>query len=115
MSKVIGTIPDTTFPRLKKYIVEYNGDWYIGSSTVYHSINGFRPSCEYELSAIVNSAEIQIAAGRLKLKHYTYEEMLNEYDEFSKKQSVIDTKDNFKFIIGVVILILLSTLPFYFR
>ena len=115
MSKVIGTIPNRDFPKFKEYIVEYNGDWYIGSSTVYHSINGFRPSHESELSAIVNSAEIQIAAGRLKLKHYTYEEMLNEYDEFSKKQSNIDTKNSFKFIVGVVILILLSTLPFYFR
>lgn len=82
MAKVIGTVPNLTFKRLKEYVVEHNGEWYIGSSTVYRSVHGERAGTMLEstLANAVRHAEIQIAAGKLAPKHYTYAELLDEYN-----------------------------------
>lgn len=79
MNRVIGTVPDIDFPSRTDYVVEYNGDWWVGSSTVYRSLSGVRCPYEWDISCLVKEAEFQVAAGRLTLKHYSYADLLDMY------------------------------------
>lgn len=84
MGKVIGTVPDVKYNSLKEFVVECDGDWWIGSSTVYHNVNGVRAGTmmESHLSQIVTAAEFKIKAGTLTPREFTWAELLSEYEQY---------------------------------
>lgn len=108
MNRVIGTVPNINYPTQKDYVVEYNGDWWVGRVTVYRSLSGARCPYEWAISSLVNAAEFQEAAGVLKLKHYSYSELLDMYKPVKdnleiKSKEEERTKNFLLLLLGVVI------------
>ena len=108
MNRVIGTVPNINYPSMKDYVVEYNGDWWVGRVTVYRSLSGARCPYELEISSLVKAAEFQEAAGVLKLKHYSYADILDMYkpvkDGLALKRKEEERVKNFlTVLLGLVI------------
>lgn len=107
MNRVIGTVPDIEFPTRKDYVVEYNGDWWVGSSTVYRSLTGARCPYEGDISCLVKEAEFQVAAGRLKLNHYSYADILDMYEPVKDGLELKRKRKEYKGLLGLFMFLLL--------
>jgi len=85
MGRVLGTVPNHLHPHERffdEYVIEYEGDWWLGSSTVYHSVSGKRAGTftEHHLHEVVTGAEFKINAGLFHVRRFTWKELLTEYE-----------------------------------
>lgn len=107
MNRVIGTVPNINYPSLKDYVVEYNGDWWVGRVTVYRSLSGARCPYESEVAALVNAA-----AGRLKINHYSYTDIFDMYQPVKDGLEIKRKNEQRNGLLALVALFLLPIISY---
>jgi hypothetical protein len=110
MGKVLGTVPNPLHPNEKffdEYVIEYDGDWWVGSSTVYHSVSGKRAGTltEHHLHEVVTGAKFKINAGLFNVRTFTWKELLTEYE--SREISVEDVDDSVAYTFLAILMVVL--------
>lgn len=94
MAKLIGTMDHLIYGASQpNYVIEYDGCWYYGSSTVWYEVGGVRQGTMMEsaLYTIFCQCEFQVKAGQHpNLKHYTVAEIYNMYQEYKRNRPLED-------------------------
>lgn len=114
MAKLIGTMDHVLYGTSQpKWIIELNGCWYYGSSTVWYEVDGHRQRTmmESQLSDLVEVFRMRAKAGVMgQVKHYSIKEAIESYREYKQNQPNSVSVADYMLAASVMVFILLLVL-----